>query len=69
LRYPAAVLAFARLELDILVPLVAVDDDEYHHPFGFLNVTLVRLVHSQNARSPMLVTLSPISTLVRLVHL
>ena len=49
MRYVADVLAFARLELDILVPLVAVDDDEYHHPFGFLNVTLVRLLQEENA--------------------
>ena len=53
----------------MIVPLVAVDDDEYHQPLVFSNVTLVRLVQLENAPKPMLVTLCGISMLVRLVHL
>ena len=64
----AAVEAFDRLELEILVPLVAVEYDARHHPFEFSNVTLVRLLESKNAKLPILVTLSPIVTLVRLLH-
>ena len=53
----------------MVVPLVAVELDEYHQPLGFLNVTLVRLVQPLNAESPIDVTLLGISILVRLVQL
>ena len=35
---------FARSLLEILVPLVAVSSDEYHHPSGFSNITLVKAI-------------------------
>ena len=53
---------------EMLVPLVAVELEEYHHPFGFANVTLLRLVQPRNAHSPMLVTLLGIVTLVRFLQ-
>ena len=56
----------ARSLFERLVPLVAEDDDAYHHPLGFSNVTLVRLKHPKNAPSPILVTLSGIVMFVRL---
>ena len=53
---------------EMLVPLVAVEEDAHHHPFGFANVTDVRLLQLQNADSPMLVTPLPIVTDVRLLQ-
>jgi hypothetical protein len=55
--------------LDILVPLVADEDNEYHQPLVFLNVTLVKLLQTPKAQTPMLVTLLPIVTLVKLLQL
>ena len=43
LKYVAAVDLFARSLDDMLVPLVAVELLEHHHPVVFLKVTLVRL--------------------------
>ena len=55
--------------LEIVVPLVAVELDERHQPFGFSKVTLVKLLQPENALSPMLVTLSGITMLVKLLQL
>ena len=49
----------------MLVPLVVVELEEYHQPFGFLKVTLVKEVQDANAYLSMLVTLLPITTLVK----
>ena len=68
IRYVAAVEAFARFVDEMFVPLVAVELNEYHQPFGFSNVTLVKLLQSENAPEPMLVTLSGIVMLVRPVQ-
>ena len=65
LRYFAAV---AELLTFTLVPEVALDEVDTHHPFGFSNVTLVSKAQPKNAHAPMLVTLSPIVTLVREVQ-
>ena len=56
------------LLLEILVPLVAQLLDAHHHPLGFTNFTLVRLLQLENALVPMLVTLSGIVMLVRLLQ-
>ena len=53
----------------ILLPLVAVEEVDTRHPVGFSNVTLVRLLQSENAPFPMLVTELGIVTLVRLLQL
>ena len=58
----------ARLLLEIAVPLVASDEEEYHQPLVFLNVTLVNLIQLENALSPIEVTPSGISILVKLLH-
>ena len=52
----------------MLVPLVALELDEYHQPDIFLNVTLVKPVQPSNASEPMLVTLSGIVILVKPVQ-
>ena len=59
---------FARELLEMLVPLVAVELDEYHQPLGFSKVTLVKLLQPENAYLPMLVTLLGIVTLVKLLQ-
>ena len=46
------------------VPLVAFDEVETYHPLVFSKVTLVKPVQLENARSPILVTLSGIVMLV-----
>ena len=60
--------ALERLSAESAVPLVASALLAYHQPFGFAKVTLVKEVHSRNAESPMLVTLSGMVTLVKEVQ-
>ena len=55
--------------LAIAVPLVAVEDEAYHHPSVFSNVALVRLLQPSNADQPMLVTLSGIVIFVKPLQL
>ena len=57
--------ALERLFAESAVPLVASALLAYHQPFGFAKVTLVSLEQSENAELPMLVTESPIVTLVK----
>ena len=68
LRYVAAVEVFERLLLEMLVPLVAVEEVEICHPSVLPNVTLVSQVHSANAPLPIEVTLSGIVMLVSKVQ-
>ena len=68
-KYVAAVAAFAKSVAGILVPLVAVLEGDTHQPFGFSNVTLVKLVQLENAEEPIEVTELGIVTLVKLVQL
>ena len=53
---------------EILVPLVAVLEDESHQPLGFSKVTLVKLLQLQNAELPILVTLSGMVIEVKLLQ-
>ena len=59
---------FASLELEMLVPLVAVLSVEHHQPIVFSNVTLVKLLQKENTYLPILVTLSGMVTLVKLLQ-
>ena len=63
-RYVAAVDVFDSELLEKLVPLVAVELVERHHPSVFSKVTLVSEVHQANASSPIEVTLSGMVMLV-----
>ena len=54
----------SRSVADMLVPLVAELDDEYHQPLLFSNVTLVSEVQYSNAPEPIEVTLLGIVILV-----
>ena len=56
------------LYLEILPPLVAQLLDAHHHPLGFTNFTLARLLQPENAELPMLVTLSGIVILSKLLQ-
>ena len=47
--------ALARLVLEMLEPLVAVGELEYHQPLGFSKVTLVSPLQPENADVAMLV--------------
>ena len=67
-KYLAAVVAFASCVEEIDVPAVELGPDEYHHPLGFLKVTLVRFLHSLNARYPMNFTFLGMVILVRAEH-
>ena len=67
-KYVAAVVGFAKSVSKIEVPLVALEELEYHHPLVSSNVTLVKLVQEENALLPMLVTLVGIVMLVKLEH-
>ena len=55
---------FERSVDDMLVPLVAVLDDEYHQPLGLSKVTLESEVQALNAEEPIEVTLDGMVTLV-----
>ena len=60
---------FARSLDEMLLPLVALEDNKYHQPFGFSKVTLVKLLQPPNAEKSMLVTISGIVMLVKLLQL
>ena len=55
-RYVAAVETSESSDVARSVPLVDVDQDAYHQPSGFSNVTLVILLHHENARQLIAVT-------------
>ena len=67
-KYVAAFATSARSVAGTLVPLVALEPEAYHQPFGLSKVTLVRFVQSLNAPAPIDVTLSGMVMLERLVQ-